>query len=560
MRPHADLEDSVAACLRGAEALSKTTPGALLGLLGRLRRDTEAAAEAWCEAACLAKGIAPTSPRAAEEWLGGPVLVLRHLRSLQSTLSSLAQTGRPRLRESELSLRSGTAVASVFPETLTDKLVLGGFSAEVWMEPGLPLEEVSAHTATIWTGGDTKPQVAAILGAGNVSSIGAMDVLHKIFGERQACVLKLHPVNAYLEDAYAVAFASLIEAGWLRMVRGDAELGAALVHHPDIDTVHMTGSAGVHDAIVWGAPEVRESNRAANTPVLKKPITSELGCVTPVVLVPGKWTKRELAFQARNVATQVVNNASFNCNAAKVLVTAAGWPQRDEFLRELRTALAKTPSRLPYYPGSEERYASFEDAAPSSERLGEAKEGHLPWLLAPGLDAQDSEAHAFRNEAWCGVLAETSLPAIDPSDFLRAATTFCNETLYGTLSMSLVIDPRTRRANEEAYEEAIAGLRYGSVVVNHWGALSYALVVTPWGAYPGHPATDIQSGSGFVHNTRLFDKVQKAVIEGPFAPRIEPLWFSNHRRALAASKVLCAWEAKPSFTKLPELISNALRP
>ncbi|MDE0891717.1 MAG: NAD-dependent aldehyde dehydrogenase, partial [Planctomycetota bacterium] len=243
MKPHADLIESVAACRDGANALAKTTPGALLGLLERLRRDTNAAAEAWCESACLAKGIAPTSPRAAEEWLGGPVLVLRHLRSLQSTLTCLAQTGRPRLRESELSLRSGTAVASVFPETLTDRLVLGGFSAEVWMDPDLPLEEVSAHTASTWTGGDTKPQVAAILGAGNVSSIGAMDVLHKIFGERQACVLKLHPVNAYLESAYAEAFAGLIEAGWLRMIRGDAEVGAALVHHPDIDTVHMTGSA-----------------------------------------------------------------------------------------------------------------------------------------------------------------------------------------------------------------------------------------------------------------------------------------------------------------------------
>ena len=560
MKPHADLDESVAACRDGANALAKTAPSALLELLRRLRKDTNAAAEGWCESACLAKGIAPTSPRAAEEWLGGPVLVLRHLRSLHSTLSSIAQTGGPRLRENELSLRSGTAVASVFPETLTDKLVLGGFSAEVWMEPDLSLEEVAANTATIWTGGDTKPQVAAILGAGNVSSIGAMDVLHKIFGERQACVLKLHPVNAYLEDAYTVAFASLIEAGWLRMVRGDAELGSALVHHPDIDTVHMTGSAGVHNAIVWGSPEVREKNRAANTPVLKKPITSELGCVTPVVLVPGKWTKRELAFQARNVATQVVNNASFNCNAAKVLVTAAGWPQRDEFLDALRAALANTPSRLPYYPGSEDRYASFEDAAPSSERLGDPKDGHLPWLLAPNLDARDTEAHAFRNEAWCGVLAETTLPAIAPSDFLRAATDFCNETLFGTLSMSLVIDPRTKRANKEAYEVAVAGLRYGSVVVNHWGALSYALVATPWGAYPGHSNADIQSGRGFVHNTRLFDKVQKAVVEGPFAPRIEPLWFSNHRNALAASKALCDWEAAPSISKLPRLIINALRP
>ncbi len=255
-----------------------------------------------------------------------------------------------------------------------------------------------------------------------------------------------------------------------------------------------------------------------------------------------------------------MNNASFNCNAAKVLVTAADWPQREAFLSELRAALERAPSRLPYYPGSEERYARFEECAPGSERLGAPSDGHLPWLLAVGLDPEDSDAHAFRNEAWCGVLAETTLAAEGPADFLAKATEFCNETLFGTLSMSLVIDPRTRRSNAAAYEAALRDLRYGSVVVNHWGAISYALVVTPWGAYPGHPLSDIQSGRGFVHNTRLFDRVQKAVVEGPFAPRIEPLWFAGHKSALPAAKALCSWESEPSPTKMPALIWNALRP
>jgi len=157
-------------------------------------------------------------------------------------------------------------------------------------------------------------------------------------------------------------------------------------------------------------------------------------------------------------------------------------------------------------------------------------------------------------------LAETSLSVEGPADFLAKATEFCNDTLFGTLSMSLVVDPRTRKRHAQAYEAALRDLRYGSVVVNHWGAISYALVVTPWGAHPGHPLTDIQSGRGFVHNTRLFDRVQKAVVEGPFAPRIEPLWFAGHRSALPASEALCSWEAAPSPGKLPALIWNALRP
>ena len=135
MTPHADLQESVATCRTGAERLAKTTPGSLLGLLRRLRADTLAASEAWCTASCDAKGIDPTSARASEEWLGGPVVVLRHLRSLNSTLAHIDRTGAPLLWDSELSTRSGNAVASVFPETLTDRLVLGGFRAEVWMEP-----------------------------------------------------------------------------------------------------------------------------------------------------------------------------------------------------------------------------------------------------------------------------------------------------------------------------------------------------------------------------------------------------------------------------------------
>ncbi|HIG11368.1 MAG: aldehyde dehydrogenase family protein [bacterium] len=559
MTPDAQLDESIADCRRGAARLATSAPAEAARLLARLRRDTFAAAEDWCAGACESKGIDPATPLAAEEWLAGPVACLRHLRSLQTTLEHMQHTGAGRIASSELSSRSGRTVARVFPETLTDRLVLSDFRAEVWMEPGISPEQVLRTTGQVWTGAAPAPRVAAILGAGNVSSIGAMDVIHKIFAERQTCVLKLHPVNAYLAPAYARAFAALIDADYLRLMEGDAELGAALVQHDGIDSVHMTGSAEVHDRIVWGGAAEGAANRAANMPRLQKPITSELGCVTPVVIVPGTWTRRELLFQARNIATQVANNASFNCNAAKVLVTSADWTQRAEFLAAVRAALASIPSRLAYYPGSFERYEAYEAATPGAERLGSAPPGHLPWLFATGLDAGDSDSRAFRSEAWCGVLCETALPATGPSNFLARATRFCNETLFGTLSMSLVIDPTTRRHHATAFEAALQELTYGSIVVNHWGAVSYALVVTPWGAHPGHTIDDIQSGRGFVHNTRLFERVQKAVVEGPFAPRITPLWFVGHRHALPASRALCAFESSPGPLSLFRLALHGLR-
>ena len=48
--------------------------------------------------------------------------------------------------------------------------------------------------------------------------------------------------------------------------------------------------------------------------------------------------------------------------------------------------------------------------------------------------------------------------------------------------------------------------------INHWAAIGYGLVVTPWGAYPGHPPHDIQSGVGVVHNTLMFSRVEKGAV------------------------------------------------
>ena len=87
------------------------------------------------------------------------------------------------------------------------------------------------------------------------------------------------------------------------------------------DAVHVTGSADTHDAIVWGPQgEERRRRLAENDPLLTKPITSELGNVTPWIVVPGEYSERELQFQAENVAAMIANNASFNCIAAKMIV------------------------------------------------------------------------------------------------------------------------------------------------------------------------------------------------------------------------------------------------
>lgn len=116
-------------------------------------------------------------------------------------------------------------------------------------------------------------------------------------------------------------------------------------------------------------------------------------------------------------------------------------------------------------------------------------------------------------------------------------------------------DPEVARA----VEQAIADLRYGTVSVNHWAASGYALVVTPWGAFPGHTRRDIQSGTGFVHNTLLFDRPEKTVVRAPFRVRPKPVWFATHRTAHKITPKLVDFEADPSFARLPGIFGLALR-
>jgi hypothetical protein len=116
-------------------------------------------------------------------------------------------------------------------------------------------------------------------------------------------------------------------------------------------------------------------------------------------------------------------------------------------------------------------------------------------------------------------------------------------------------DPETGAA----IEQAIADLRYGSIGVNLWHALSFAFAATVWGAYPGHPITDIQSGTGFVGNGFLFAKPQKSVVRGPFVATPAPAWFATSKNSAVVMRKLLAFEVKPSWLKMPGLLVAALR-
>ncbi len=546
------VQEAVSRAQVGARRLGSMSLVQRIVLIDDLRRGIGAEAEAWVRTSCESKGIDPDSNLAAEEWLNGPMSVLRNLRLLRRTLLGLAGKGTPLPTQD----RNGCKTLSVLPRSLEDRVLFLGFRAGVWFEPGVEVAETRPDAKTLL---DREPGVAALLSAGNVTSIGPQDFIHLLFSRNRACVLKAHPVNEVLVPHLERAFQAAMDLDLLQIVVGGAQVGAELVSQEAVDEVHITGSAATYDAIVWGSGDQQESNRAANTPRLQKPISAELGCVTPVIVTPGVWSPKELRFQAENVATMLTNNASFNCVAAKVLVTSSDWPQREEFLDALAEVLAQIPTRRAYYPGAVERHASFCAAFPQAKLIGQGNENNLPWALATGLDPEATDSAAFTQEAWCGVLAETALPGASPKDFLPRAVDFCNGRLFGSLSCTLIIDPRSAQAYSLSYEAALTDLRYGSIAVNHWSGLSYGMGVVPWGAHPGHTPRDIQSGVGFVHNTLLLEGVEKSVLEGPFMPPFKPLWFASHKNALKAARALTRYEEQPGLGSFLSVLSAGLR-
>ncbi|HUK12807.1 MAG TPA: aldehyde dehydrogenase family protein [Thermoanaerobaculaceae bacterium] len=532
-----------------------------IAIVDELRAGFARVAERWVALSLAAKGIDADEPAAGEEWITGPYLVLRNLRLLRRALEEIGRFGAPRIAGPVRVRPDGTVVARVFPGDLSDRVLFRGFTADVWMDPGVDAAGVAAAQAVAYRPTPPAGRVALVLGAGNLSSIAPMDALYKLFVELKVVVLKMNPVNAYLGPVLAEACRPLTDRGFLHVVFGGAEEGALLCRHERVDEVHITGSDRSHDAIVFGTGAEAAQRKAERRPRLAKPITSELGNVSPVIVVPGPWSPGDVEFHAANVATQLVNNAGFNCVSARVVVTWAGWAQRGAFLDAVRRVLAALPPRLAYYPGSEERLDSFLALHPDAERFGRRERDRLPWTLVTGLDPARASDICFTTEAFCGLMGETALAAPSVPEFVARAAEFVNGTVWGNLAAGVIVHPRTMRdpAAGAAVEQAITDLRYGTVSVNHWSAAGYALGCTPWGAHAGNDLVDVRSGIGVVHNTLMFSRVRKTVVRGPFRVWPIPPWFVTNRSAHVTSRRLAAFEAKPSFGRMAAVLVAALR-
>lgn len=557
-----DCDRAIAELAGNTKAWLDTRPDELLGLLDRLARQVLAGAEPWVSACCAAKRIDPDSPTAGEEWLAGVMPTARYLRLLHRSLTDIAAGRRPQPAGQPRQLGDGRSAIPVLPVDAFDRVLLAGFSAEVRLRSGVSAEQALQRCAAAYFGAGS-PGVSLVLGAGNVSAIPIVDALDRLFVTRHPVLLKLNPVNDYLGPIFATIFAELLDRGVLRIVYGGGDVGAYLVAHPDVTDVHVTGSDKTFDAIVFGPGAAGAQRKAERRPLVTKPVTGELGNVTPVIVVPGPYGRKDIEFQAANIASMLTNNAGFNCIAVRAVVTQAGWPGRRPLLDAIRQVLRTAPPRDPYYPGAVDRWQRFLAAHPEAERYGSEAPGCLPWTLIPGLSPDATDEIAFDTESFNGVFAEVAIETSGTPEFLTAAVRFCNERLWGTLGASLIVHPSSLREPgvRQAVETAVDDLRYGTVAVNHWSALGFTLGASPWGAYPGHELHDIGSGNGFVHNAFMLDPadVAKTVLRGPFRMPMKPAWFVTNRSAAMVGKRFARINASPSWAELPGLLAAAMR-
>mmetsp|Transcript_21429 Transcript_21429/g.59358 ORF Transcript_21429/g.59358 Transcript_21429/m.59358 type:complete len:591 (-) Transcript_21429:722-2494(-) len=417
---------------------------------------------------------------------------------------------------------TGQLVAEVFPRGPL-KALFPGSCGEVWLEPGKPATQGKVYREKR-EGKASKGGVALVLGAGNQMCVVFLDLLHKLIADDEVVIVKMSPVNEYVGPILEQVFAPFVEKGFLAFVYGGIEESRHLTTHPLVTSIHLTGSKATYDAIL------------ATPGVQGKPVTAELGNVTPYIIVPGPWSEADLEFHANSVAFGLIQNCGHNCISLELVVTAEDWPLRPAFLAALRKALDNASEKVPYYPGSEAKYARFRErfADKQIQELGKPPpvdfdelESIKPWLLVEGLKPEEA---ATREETWCGAMQEVCIPGTgdDASAFLRAATSFVNERCFGSLGVAVWIHPETQKQHQDAFTKAIDDLQYGSICLNVPSHILFSFASMPWGALPGDSQKSRESGVGHVHNTLLLDHPVKSVLSMPWIVVPKPIWHADN--------------------------------
>ena len=522
--------------------------GSKLDYLKSIQSNLDRYAKEFTVSQIKSRGAIPGGPTFNIEggaWIMGSVFLGTAAHTLIDTFTLLAKNGSYPRAAKERQRLDGQVIKTVFPRRARDRMFSPGFTAEIWLERGA--KESQGHIYEKSKGG-----CCAVFGAGNYEA--PIDVINKMFVENKVVIFKQNPVNELVGVVLKKIFKNLIEDGYLHIFGGNSDIGRKILSHPDITDAVLTGGKDTYNRIVWGATrEKQESNKKRSHKVFNKRLDAELGGVTPMIIVPGKWTQKEINHQASQISATKHGNGGHACISPQVVIVDDDWPQKNLFLNCLRHYLAEAPTEVCYYPGGMKNYEKFRMNYPQAQILGQKKKFFDKQLNPLFIPEVENDSLALKEEAFTMVLAQTSIKGTggDSLKFLNKAVQFCNEKVFGDLGCSVIVDPRTARRIGSGIEDCIAKLEYGLIGVNVWSGMIAIFPQLTWGAFPGNTAWNIESGVGQLNNGYMFDQIEKSVL---WTPMISPIHLENAKpKMLKVVKRLGYYVIKPSWMRLLRL-------
>ncbi len=492
------------------------------------------------------KGTTKT-PAEGEEWLGGPFASVLATQYYIKSLTNDDDLDEGNFNNSENSYK-------VFPNNFIERITFPFINAKVYFNKSMSFEDINKFRG-FSKRYDIEPSITLVLGAGNFSSIPYLDVLYHLITRRSVILLKLNPVNDYLKPVFEKVFKNFIERGYIIVTNGNINESKYMATHPGINHIHLTGSDKTYEDIVYGR-ELTGNERSIKTvpKVNSKPITSELGNVTPIIIHPGKWSTSDIKYQARKIVTGKLNNNGFNCIAAQVVVLPDGWGHTDTLIKYVKYYMNKAKDRKAYYPDSIERLTKLEKDK-SYERVNSLS------CTTPHLTREIKAYNKYElDEVWSSTIYFRKIGYTNAEDYVNKAIDYCNNELWGNLGVSVIIKDHNNKFNKHITNSYIENLKYGTIAINEWAAIGYIIPQLPWGGFPGNKDNDIQSGQSFVHNSMLFESPLKGIVETKFriSRLIDPPWFITNKKSRRLFMNLTYFQINNTKINLIKLIFSAL--
>ena len=492
------------------------------------------------------KGTTKT-PAEGEEWLGGPFASVLATQYYIKSLINDDDLVEGNFNNSENSYK-------VFPNNFIERITFPFINAKVYFNKSMSFEDINKFRG-FSKRYDIEPSITLVLGAGNFSSIPYLDVLYHLITRRSVILLKLNPVNDYLKPVFEKVFKNFIERGYIIVTNGNINESKYMATHPGINHIHLTGSDKTYEDIVYGR-ELTGNERSIKTlsKINPKPITSELGNVTPIIIHPGKWSTSDIKYQARKIVTGKLNNNGFNCIAAQVVVLPDGWGHTETLIKYVKYYMNKSKDRKAYYPDSIERLTKLEKDK-SYERVNSLS------CTTPHLTREIKAYNKYElDEVWSSTIYFRKIAYSNAEDYVKKSIDYCNNELWGNLGVSVIIKNHNNKFNKHITNSYIENLKYGTIAINEWAAIGYIIPQLPWGGFPGNKDNDIQSGQSVVHNSMLFESPLKGIVETKFriSRLIDPPWFITNRKSRRLFMNLTYFQINNTKINLIKLIFSAL--